>query len=372
MDIVEVITRRQLRKFVEFPDMLYAKCPQYVPALHKDQMDTLTKDAALEYCITKKWMAVDKKGNVYGRICAIINPRYNERYGKKYCRFGWFDVIEDYDLAKELIDTAQRWAKAQGMTQIHGPLFYNTLGKQGMLVEGFENVPQANTLYNFPYYPEFLERMGFVKECDWLQYKVNAVDATDRIKALGKRLKERYQLESRNVEEIKNDPKMVQQFLQAYSDIFSRSVYNFIPFTQAEMDQEARGVLGMLRNDYCSILYDKDGELAGFGIVFPSLSRALQKAKGRLFPLGWYYILKDLKRNDNPVADMMLIGGAEKWEGKGISAVVHCDLAEKYTRLKVKYNISNPQIETNSAVNVWSTYNNELYMRRRCYIKDID
>ena len=372
MEIREVKTRRDLRKFISFPDRLYAKCPQYVPALHADQMNMLTKDAALEYCEHKMWIAVDGRGNVYGRICAMINPHYNERYGTRHCRFGWFDVVEDYELALNLIRTAERWAKSKGMTRIHGPLSYNTLGKQGMLVEGFENVPQANTIYNFAYYPEFLERMGFVKECDWLQYKILQTEATDRVRNIAARLKERYKLHSEDMDKIKNDPERVKQFLHAYNEIFSRSVYNFIPFTEAEMEQEAKASLSMIRSDYCTVLCEENGDIAAFGICFPSLSAALQKAKGHMFPTGWYHLLKALKSDDNPVADLMIMGGAEKWEGKGITALIHCDLEEKFRKLHIEYNITNPQIETNKAVNVWSTYSNEPYMRRRCYIKDID
>lgn len=372
MDIVEVKTRSELRKFVTFPDSLYAGCPQYVPALHKDQIDTLTKNPALEYCTQKLWMAVDEGGKVYGRICAIVNPRYNERYGKKCCRFGWFDVVQDYEIALALIGTAEKWAAQQGMEQIHGPLFYNTLGKQGMLVEGFENVPQATTIYNYPYYPEFLERMGFVKEYDFLQYKVNANVPTERLAAIAERIRTRNNLVSMNVEDLKKDPARVKQFLQTYSDVFSRSVYNFIPFTEKEMQQEAAEVIPMLRNEYCSVLCEQNGDIAAFGICFPSLSAAMQKAKGKLFPLGWYHILKALKCNDNPVSDLMIIGAAEKWEGKGITAIIHSDLAQRRKNLKIEYNITNPQIEDNKAVNVWSTYDNDFYMRRRVYIKNID
>lgn len=372
MQIVEVHTRRQLRQFVSFPDRLYRDCPQYVPALHADQIQTLTSNAALEYCTQKLWLAFDDKGEICGRICAMINPRYNERFGKKCCRFGWFDVIEDFEVCKALIDTASDWARSQGMTQIHGPLFYNTLGKQGMLVEGFDNVPQATTIYNYPYYPEFLERLGFVKECDWIQYKVISNVPTERLAAIAERIRQRNKLVSCDVETLKKDPARVKQFLQAYSEIFGRSVYNFIPFTEKEMEDEAAQTLSLLRNEYCSILCEENGDIAAFGICFPSLSAAMQKAKGRMFPMGWYHILKALRGNDNPVADLMLTGAAEKWEGKGLTAVIHSDLAWRRRNLKIEYNITNPQIEDNKAVNVWAGYDNELYMRRRCYIKNID
>ena len=150
----EVVDKKDLKSFVEFPDRLFRNCPQYVPALHSDQYASLTKSASLEYCVHKMWLAY-RGDDVVGRICAIINPRYNERYGTHRVRFGWFDLINDKEVAELLISAAEAWAKEQGMTEIHGPLSYNTLGRQGMLVEGFENIPPFNCLYNYRYYPSF-------------------------------------------------------------------------------------------------------------------------------------------------------------------------------------------------------------------------
>ncbi|MCR5004065.1 MAG: hypothetical protein K5984_06820, partial [Bacteroidales bacterium] len=171
--VVEVTTRGDLDKFIQFPDDLYKDCPQYVPALHIDQRNSLTKVSSLKYCKRKMWLVFDGK-KVVGRICGMINPRYNERYNTKRARFGWFDMIEDFEVAKLLIETAEAWAKSEGMNEIHGPLYYNTLGKQGMLIEGFENIPPFNCIYNFPYYKDFVERLGFEKECDWIQYKMDS------------------------------------------------------------------------------------------------------------------------------------------------------------------------------------------------------
>ena len=171
--IVEVTTKRDLMKFIKFPEKLYRNCPQYVPALRSDQVKSLTSVAPLKYCTHKMWMVMDGR-NVAGRICGMINPRYNERYGTKRARFGWFDTINDIEVARLLLGTAESWAKSMGMNEIHGPLYYNTMGKQGMLVEGYENVPPFNCLYNFPYYNDFVTALGYEKECDWLQYKLKA------------------------------------------------------------------------------------------------------------------------------------------------------------------------------------------------------
>lgn len=370
MQIQEVISRRQLRQFVTFPDRLYRNCPQYVPALHSDQIRSLTKSPSLEYCTRKMWLALDDGNRVTGRICAIINPRYNELYGKKCCRFGWFDVVEEYEVAKALVEVASAWASEQGMTQLHGPLYYNTLGKQGMLVEGFENVPQANTLYNYPYYPEFLERMGFVKECDWVQYLMSDWHLPDKIQRLSESLKKRYKVHPGSVDKLKKDKAGVRAFLQMYSDAFSGSVYNFIPFTGAEMQEEAAQSIPLLSDRYCTLMLDENNQVASFGINFPSLSKALQKAGGRLFPFGWFHMLKALYGH-NDTLDLVLTGSAPEWDGKGLTALLHADVSRKAEKRGIKYFISNPQIETNPAAKVWTNYDSTLYMRRRCYIKDI-
>ncbi len=364
-----VENRRDLRKFVKFPDELYKDCAQYVPALHTDQMHCLTKDPALDYCKSRLWLVFDGD-KVVGRICAMVNPRYNEIYGKKRARFGWFDTVNDIEVAKLLLMAAEAWAKEQGMNEIHGPLYYNTLGKQGMLVEGYENVPPFNCLYNYAYYNELVSALGYEKECDWIQYKMDASQGVqDKITRIAGMLKERYNLHEGRIDKLKKSKKMVDYFFKVYNESFASSVYNFIPFTQKEIDSEARISMPFISDKVSSIVLDEKNELVAFGIAFPSISKALQKAKGRLFPFGWYHLLKAMHDYEN--VDLMLNGAVPQWQNKGVSAIYHCSMAAKYRKVGTKIAISNPQIETNSAVNVWGKYEHELYMRRRCYVKSI-
>jgi len=369
--ITEVTSKKDLKAFVRFPLDLYKDCPQYVPALDSDQYKSLTKVSTLSYCQRKMWLVRDD-GKVVGRICGMINPRYNEIYNTKRARFGWFDCINDLEVARLLIETAEKWAKEQGMEEIHGPLYYNTLGKQGMLVEGFENIPPFNCLYNFAYYNDLVTALGFEKECDWIQYKVRADQPVpEKVVSIAARLKERYKLREGDLETLRHDKALVRQFFHMYSDSFATSVYNFIPFTDEEIEEEAESVMGMLDPRLCCFLVDEDDEIAAFGIGFPSISKGLQKAKGRLFPFGWYHLLKSMK--DVRLADLMINGAAPKWQKTGISSVYHCMMSTKYTEAGVKWCITNPQIESNTAVNVWDRYSDkELFMRRRCYIKKIN
>lgn len=369
-NISEVSGRKDLMKFIKFPDELYRDCRQYVPALHSDQVKTLTKAAPLRYCTHRMWLARDSKGKVVGRICAIINPRYNERYNTLRARFGWFDTIEDIEVARLLLTTAEDWAREQGMTEIHGPLYYNTLGKQGMLVEGFENIPPFNCLYNFPYYRDFVEKLGYVKECDWVQFKMAADQGVpDKAVRVAKLVMERYNLHFGSFEIVKKHPEKVREFFHIYSDSFADAVYNFIPFTEEEIEEEAKSTIPFVSDKASSILYDENDNIVAFGISFPSISKALQKAKGRLFPFGWIHLLRAM--NDWETTDLMINGAVPEWQNKGVSAVYYKEMADKARKIGNRWAISNPQIETNSAVNLWNSYEREPFMRRRCYIKNI-
>ncbi|MBQ9548302.1 MAG: hypothetical protein IJV01_03980 [Bacteroidales bacterium] len=367
--ILEVTTRRDLRRFVRFPDELYRKCPQYVPALHSDQIKSLTSAASLEYCRRKMWLALDGE-RVVGRICAMVNPRYNERYGKKRARFGWFDTIDREEVARLLISTAEAWARAEGMTEIHGPLYYNTMGKQGLLVEGFENIPPFNCLYNYPYYIRLIEALGFEKECDWLQYEMVANHGVpEKARRLAGIVAERYKVHPGSIDAFKKDPEKIRQFFRVYNDSFASSVYNFIPFTEAEIEEETRASIPFISDKTSCLLYDENDNLVAFGVAFPSISRALQKAKGHLFPFGWWHLWRAMHHYET--LDLMVNGAAPEWQNRGISAVYYKEMADKYIRIGCRRAISNPQIESNGAVNIWNSYEREPFMRRRCYIKKI-
>jgi len=367
--LVEVSGTKDLKEFICFPDELYKDCAQYVPALHKAEMRNLTADAALEYCTHKMWMVKQGK-KVVGRICAMINPRYNELYGKKCCRFGWFDTIKDFEVAKLLIETAEKWALENGMDTIHGPLYYNTLGKQGMLVEGYENIPPFNCLYNYSYYNDFVQQLGFEKECDWVQYKMVANHGVpEKARRLAGLLTERYNLHFGSLDKLKKDPEMVRKFFRLYSDSFSKTVYNFIPFTDAEIEQEAAEVMPYISDKASCLLLDENNDIVAFGISFPFISKALQKAKGKMFPFGWFHLLKAMHNFET--TDLMINGAVPEWQNKGVSAVYYKEMGDRAIKCGMRWAISNPQIENNSAVNIWNSYEHEPYMRRRCYIKKI-
>lgn len=368
--VKEVVTGKELREFIRFPERLYKGCDCYVPPLRKGQMHDLMHSASLKYCRRKMWLAQDEAGRTVGRICAIINPRYNEKYGTRRVRFGWFDLIDDVEVARILFDAAEKWAASEGMNEIHGPLYYNTLGRQGMLVEGFDKLAPFSCLYNYPYYVGIMEKLGFEKECDWIQYMMPADQGVDdRMKAIAARVMDRYRLRVADFDALKKDRGMVRKFFRTYNECYEDTVYNFIPFTDAEIEEEIDQIMGQLDRRLCCVIMDEDDEVAAFGVSIPSLSRAMQKAKGSMFPFGWIHVLRAMK--DFTMLDLMLEGAAPKWQNTGISAVFHGMMALQYKECGARWALANPQIETNVAVNVWARYEHELWLRRRCWIRKI-
>ena len=366
----EVGNDREFKLFYQFQNRLYRDCPTYVPSLDSDQRHTLSHSPCLDYCRQKLFLCFDADGRVAGRCCAIVNPRYNELYGTHRMRFGWTDFIEDFEVARALLEAAEAWGRSQGMTEIHGPLGYNTMYKQGLVVEGFDSVPQSNNLYNYPYYKEYLERLGFVKEADWLQYEFKVDQPLpERITQLADLQQRRYGLRVADLAQLKKSGDIVARFFRQYNETFL-AVRNFVPFTKKEIAEEGANYIGRLSDDLSCILLDRDGDIAAFGICIPSLSRALQKAGGHLLPLGWWHLLRAQKHYDT--VDMMLVGVNPKWHDKGLSAILHAHLGRRWQHLGVKRAISNPQFEDNSALKIWDSYGQkELYIRRRVYIKSL-
>lgn len=371
--VKEVSTSKELRAFYKFQNRLYRKCKVYVPTLDVDQRNSLTKDPALKYCKRKLFLAYNEQGKVVGRVQGIINPRYNDYYSLKRVRFGWLDFIEDEKVAQALVEAVEKWGASEGMTEIHGPLAYNTMGRQGMLVEGFDKMPQANCLYNYPYYVDYMEKMGFEKECDWVQFEMDPQQGLpEKLGRISKLLMEKYGLRVLKLKEIRKNKELkenlLQQFFALYNDAF-KTVHNFIPYTEDEQKEIAEHYFPFMKDGLTCMVVDKDNNLVSFGVSIPSLSRALQRANGKLFPLGWLYLLLAFKKFK--VVDLMLIGSAPAWQSKGLSSILHTVMEGTYYKLKLKSAISNPQLEDNNAIKVWDTYNKEPYMRRRCWIRKI-
>ena len=238
-----------------------------------------------------------------------------------------------------------------------------------MLVYGFEAIPPINCLYNYPYYAPTMEALGFEKEVDWLQYEMNASqEIPEKVKRINKLILEKYKLRIFDFKNKKVKKRLAAKFFATYNESF-KTVHNFIPLTNDEIKSEASLYLRMISKHLCCFVLDTQDNIVGFAICFPFLSKGFQKAKGRLFPFGWFHILKAFFWYDT--IDLMMNGAHPEWKNKGVSSIYHVYLNDSFIKRKIKTGISNPQVETNVAVNVWGAYDNREFMRRRCYIKNI-
>lgn len=365
----EVKSKSDFRKFINLPYRLYKDVSQYVPNLKRDEREIFTKAPALEYCELKMWIVLKGKKCV-GRVAGIINPRYNDLYNRDCVRFGWIEFAEDIAIASLLLGAVEMWGKERGMTQIHGPMGYNTWYKQGMLVKGFENTPPINCIWNFEYYPKFLGELGYQKESDWVQYILPAGQGvSEKLEHLSNVLMKRYPLSFVDVREIKQNSDLVDKFFETYNETFKKVPY-FIPLTDREIECLGKSYIKLLRPEINCFVVDDKRQIAAYGICFPSMSEGYKKANGRLFPFGWYHILKSFRKYD--VIDLMMVGAGPLWQNKGVSAIFHNKLAKDFALQGIKYGITNPQNESNPAVKVWDDYSEkELFMRRRCFVKGI-
>ena len=367
----EVTSNKDLKKFIQFPHILYKNNKQYVPQIDSQEKVLLTKNPSLEYCTLKLWIAEDQDGRVVGRIGAIHNPRANKEHNYSRIRFGWFDFVEEFEVAQLLMNRAIEWSKSLGMNEIHGPLGYNTWNRQGTMIEGFENTPPVNCIYNYEYYPSFMDMLGFNKEVDWIQLKINATQKVpEKIVKIHDMLLERYNLKYLDFKKVTKErrDKIIDSFFKEYNETF-RSVDNFIPLTNSEIKSISDNYFPMLKPELTSFILDEDDNVAAFSVCFPSMSEAFKKAKGKLFPFGWFHLLKAFRKYNT--IDFMMSGASPKWQSKGLSSMYHVYMERSLAGRDVRWGITNPQAETNSAYKVWERYESQPYMRRRCYIKTI-
>ena len=365
--------KRDLTKFIHFPEKLYKNDKWWVPALISDEYNTLqaSKNPAFDYCEAKLWLALDEKGNVVGRVAGIINHEANKCWKEQTARFGWIDFIEDQEVLDTMLAEVEKWAVDKGMVKLKGPLGFTDLDKEGLLVEGFEQLSPFTCIYNFPYYGPMLEKAGFTKDADWTQRIVTVPDEFPRMMKLADAIAERAGV---HVAQIKNKKELRKEadylFRKVYNETFA-PLYEFAPVNDRQIDQYINSYITILDKDFISIIHDKDERIVAFAITVPSLSKAVQKAKGRLFPFGIFPILKALHRNDT--LEALMIGIHPDYQSKGLQVLLFKQIHENVIRRgDIKTMIMNPQLEENVKVQmIFDEYNPQPYMRRRSYFKEL-
>jgi hypothetical protein len=372
IEIKEVVNRSDLKKFIKFQNKLYENNKYYVPALVFDEMNTLQKEKnpAFDYCTAKYWLAY-KDGNIAGRIAGIINNSYIEKWGNKYVRFGWVDFIEDEEVSKALFATLENWAKENGMTGIHGPLGFTDLDKEGMLVEGFEEMGNMTTYYNHAYYPQHLEKMGYKKDVDWLQYIINVPQTPpQRVADYAKRVLEKYNLHILKTRKAKDLLPYADDMFALLNEAYD-NLYGTVPLSEKQIKSYVKQYFGFIEHEYVCFVLDENDKIAAFAISMPTLAKAIQKSKGNLFPFGIFHILRAMKKNDS--LDLFLIGIRPSLQAKGVHTVIFNYVNESCIKHNVKVGVAYPQLENNKKVNaLWKYYDVRQNVRRRCFFKSLE
>lgn len=363
------------KAFVKFPIKLYKDCPYYVPSLILDELDTLNtkKNPAFDFCEMQMFLAY-KENQIVGRIAAIINHKANEVWNEKHARFSLVDFIDDNEVVDALFAAAIKWVKDKGMDAIVGPMGFTDLDPEGMLIKGFDQVSTMATKYSYPYYVTQLERLGFEKEADWNEYRIPVPDAVpERHQRIANMVATRYGLKVLKFKNLKQIAPYVDRLFKLMNEAY-KPLYGFAPLTQKQIDHYVKMYVPLLRWDIVSIIIKEEtDEVVGFGIGMPSLSRGLIKSRGKLFPFGWYHLLKDLKSKKNPVIDLLLIGIAPEYQGKGVNAIIFNDFIPSAYKCGFQFAESNPELEMNNkVVSLWDGFNAENHKMRRAYIKHLN
>lgn len=370
--IKEVNTRKELKAFVHFPNALYKNNPVYVPQIESMDLDTLTpeKNHAFEVCESKYWLAYDEKGTVVGRVAGIINRKYNEKTGRKICRFGWIDFIDDRNVSKALIDTIERYAKEKGMDTINGPMGFLEFDPAGVLVEGFDKLPTPYGKYNAPYYEKHLTELGYAKDADYVEYLIKVPEVIpDRYERMAQLVSVKNGLHQADFHNRAELHPYLDGLFRCLNSAYA-ALHGFSDLSEGQCEDLKKQFLTNINVDYVSIVLDADKQVVGFGVALPSLAKAMQKAKGSLFPFGWLHMLKALKHNDT--IDLLLIAIDEKYKNKGVNAMIFHKFAQGITKNGIKFIESTRELEDNTSVqNLWRYLEHDLTKRARTYIKQI-
>ena len=367
--IKEVHTKKALKVFVDFPHSLYAGNAYWVPTLRSDEMNTLDreKNPAFAYCEAHCWLAYEGK-QVVGRIAGIINRRHKEKWGQPYMRFGWFDVVGDSAVTLALLEKVEGWARDEGLTAVHGPMGFTNMDHAGMLVEGFEELATQAAGYNYAYYGDHLTQAGYVKDVDYLEYEILMPDAVDRkIAKLAELVLKRNNLRLLEVKDKKELLPYAHELFEMLGAEY-KHLYGVVPLSEEQVDAYIDQYFGFISPEFVPVIVDAGGRMVAFGVTIPSLSKALQRSKGRLFPFGAFHLMRALKKNDR--VDLLLVAVAKEYQGKGVNAVLINRMFEVFRDFGIKKAESNPELESNIAVQAqWKHFERRQHKRRRIFIK---
>ena len=378
IQIKRVETKKDLKQFIEFHYDLYKGNPYDVPNLYSDEVNTLSKNknAAFDFCEAEYFLAL-KEGKIVGRVAAIINHKANEKWKKKDVRFGWIDFIDDIDVSRALFEAVEEYGRKKGMNDIVGPLGFTDMDPEGMLTWGFDKLGTMATIYNYEYYPQHMEKLGgWKKDNDYVEYYLVVPEKSpEKYTKIAEMVEKRYNLHVRKL--TKKDifqggygKKLFDLINLTYSDL-----YGFSELTDRQIDQYVKMYFPLADLNLVTVIEDgnKDNQLAGLGITIPSLSRALQKCRrGRLFPFGWWHLLRAIKFHKTDGVDLLLMGFLPEYRSKGANALLFADLIPRYVDYGFKWGETQVEMESNEGVqSQWGPLDPINHKKRRCYRRSL-
>ena len=378
VQIKRVETKKDLKAFIEFHYDLYEGDPYDAPNLYSDELNTLSRDknAAFDFCEAEYFLAL-KEGKVVGRVAAIINNKANEKWEKKDVRFGWIDFIDDIEVSSALLKAVEDYGKEKGMTSIVGPLGFTDMDPEGMLTWGFDQLGTMATIYNYDYYPKHMEKLGgWEKDNDYVEYRLDVPEtAPEKYTKIAEMVEKRYNLHARKLTKKEIFEGGYGKKLFDLINVTYSHLYGFSELTDRQIDQYVKMYFPLADLDLITVVEDgnKDNQLVGLAITIPSLTRALQKChRGRLFPFGWWHLLRAIKFHKTEVVDLLLIGVLPEYRSKGANALVFADLIPRYVKYGFKWGETHVEMETNESVqSQWGPLDPTMHKKRRCYRKSI-
>ena len=367
-------TKKELLKFIHFPiDVLYNDSTCYVPDLVSDMLTTFlpSENPAYDFCESAFFMAY-RDGKPVGRIAGIINSLVNQREQKQEGRFGFVDFIDDEEVVDALMRAVEQWAKEKGMTCLTGPLGFTDMDPEGCLIEGFDQLGTQATIYNYPYYPKHFERLGFVKDVDWVEFKVIVPEQIpEKMVKIGNIVQHRFNLHLVKMNSTKELVKKYGNEIFALINESYDSLFGYSPLSEKQVKHYINVYLPFLPLDHISLVADANDKLVGVGISVPSLSRALIKSRGRMLPFGWYHMLKAIK-HEGRIVDLLLIAVAPEYQSKGVNSLFFVDLIPAFNKRGYEWAETNIELENNENVQKqWQYFDIKQHKRRRAFTKDI-